>query len=783
MTHEQAGVDTPALDVRLLGPAIAAWVGSATAILAGPVVAAGLSCACVATAVVLVRRHHTRVWAAGLLAVLLVGGGLALATAARAWTSAHNPILSVGGSQVVELAITDDPKLLRGGSVPGVGPRVLVRATLVSDQAHSRLRGAVTVLAPAQGWGGLLPGQHVRVRATASPPRRRDLSAATLTVRGEPELVGAPSATQRIAGSLREGLRTAAGATLGPAEAGLLPGLVLGDTSALPDEVLDDARTAGLTHLTAVSGTNITIVLGAVVLLGRLAGAGPRACAVLAGITLVGFVILVRPSPSVLRAAVMGTIALLALVTGRRRQALPALSGAVVVLLAVRPGLAVDIGFALSVVATGALVLLAPHWVAALRARAVPSGVAELVAVPAAAHLVTAPIIAGISGRFSLVAVLANLLVAPAVGVATVVGVAATLALAVWTPAGEFLVRVAGPPVWWIVHVGRWSAGLPSASVAVPGGTGAAVGMGLVAVGVLVVGRIPALRVFTVAVMLGAAVVVVPARVWSPGWPPTGWVMVACDVGQGDGLVLSLGAGSAVVIDTGTEPAVIDACLDRLGVSDVALVVLTHQHLDHIGGLAGVLDGRSVGAVAMSPLHLPAETVARVSQAASAAGAPMVRLQVGGRLEWPGLVLDTIGPTRAPPATLGSDPGTRLNDSSVVLAAQTRAGRILLTGDVELSAQADLLAGGADLRADILKVPHHGSAVGLPEFFAAVAPRVAMISVGQGNTYGHPAVAVLDELDRIGSTVVRTDRAGDIAIIAADDGPRVVERGGSRPPP
>ena len=776
--------DPPVLDVRLVPAALAAWAAVGTGILAGAVVALALAVGSVLASVVVLARHRHRAWAAGLLAVLVVVTAFALATALRSHAVSTNPITAgTGRSTTVELVLTDDPKALRGAALPGAPPRVLVAADLVSSADHAHLGGAVVVLAPADGWAGLLPGQHVRVRGEVAAPQRLDLTVAALQVGGAPEVIGEPSVAQRAAGSLRTGLREAAARTLRPDSAGLLPGLVVGDTSALSDDLVADAKVAGLTHLTAVSGTNITIVLGAVVLLVRALGAGPRTAAVLAGLALVGFVVLARPSPSVLRAAVMGTVALLALVTGRRRQALPALSGAVLVLLAVQPALAVDVGFALSVLATGALVLLAPRWVLALRRRGVPAGVAELLAVPAAAHVVTAPVIAGLSAQLSLVAVLANLLAAPAVGVATVLGVAATVVLPVWTPAGEVLVRLAGPPVWWLVQVAHRAADVPGAVVAVPGGPAGALGMAALTVGALVLARSPAVRALVVAVVVGVGLVVVPTRILSPGWPATGWAVVACDVGQGDALVLSAGDGSAVVVDTGPDPSVVDGCLDRLGVTQVPLVVLTHLHADHVGGLAGVLDGRTVGAVAIGPLHLPLDTLGRVQATAADHGVPVVDLAAGQRVQWPALTLDVLAPTRTPPARLGGDPGTQLNEFSVVLAAQTTLGRVLLPGDAELGAQGDLLSSGLDLHADVLKVPHHGSRFSVPEFFDAVAPRVAVISVGQGNTYGHPSAPVLEHLAARGVPVERTDQVGDVALLPGPDGPVVVERGGPRPPP
>jgi len=181
----------------------------------------------------------------------------------------------------------------------------------------------------ARGGTGWWPGQRVRVHGLLAPPDRPDLTVAVLRVRGEPEVLAAPSALQRGAERLRSGLRQAAAKVLDPEPAGLLPALVVGDTSAMVPAVEDEFRAAGLTHLTAVSGANVAIVCGAVLGLARLARAGPRTAAALAGLALIGFVVLCRPSPSVLRAAVMGGVTLLALVLGRRRSAVPALEAAV----------------------------------------------------------------------------------------------------------------------------------------------------------------------------------------------------------------------------------------------------------------------------------------------------------------------------------------------------------------------------------------------------------------------------------------------------------------------
>ncbi|MFN2494840.1 MAG: ComEC/Rec2 family competence protein, partial [Pseudonocardiaceae bacterium] len=226
--------------------------------------------------------------------------------------------------------------------------------------------------------------------------------------------------------------------------------------------------------------------------------------------------------------------------------------------------------------------------------------------------------------------------------------------------------------------------------------------------------------------------------------------------------------------------------LDRLAVRRLALVVLSHLHADHLGGLAGVLRGRSVNAVALGPGRSPPWAFADVVHTTTEAGVPLVALTAGQQLSWPGLVLEVLAPLRTPPPSGDRDAevdGTVVNNASVVLRASTPAGRVLLTGDVELQAQADLLAARTDLRADVLKVPHHGSRYSAEEFLAAVRPRVAMISVGAQNSYGHPSGQVLDALAASGARVLRTDLQGDVAVAAEGGDLQVVARGSARRPP
>lgn len=767
-----------ALDLRLIPPALACWAATLLGILAGwqaATIAAGVMVvAAIVLGVVAGRRVRMQSLCAGALAMLVLGSGFGVAIAWRAHAVEQHPLTAAAHTQswvTLTVAPDNDPKRIRP-AVPGGADQVLIRAQLRTLRTPTKtvdLGGTVIVFAPTDGWQQLLPGQEITLRGQLSAPRRQDLTVAVVSVDGPPLQVGAPPVLQRWAGAVRARFAEAVSAALPPDQAGLLPGLVVGDTSALSPEVEGNFEVAGLTHLTAVSGANISIVLGAVLLLVRFVGIGPRTAVLVSGIVLIAFVIVARPSPSVLRAAMMGSIGLLALVAGRRKQALPALGTAVIVLLAWAPALAVNPGFALSVTATAGLIVLAPVWVDRLCARRWPRTAAEVFAVAASAFVVTAPLVAGVSGTASPVAILANVLVAPVIPLITVVGAIGAVLSTVSLPVAEVFVRIAYIPLWWLLRVAEWAAGIPGASITVPSGVPGAILVGAVLTAAVFVVFCRRARLMVFAAVIGVAAVWFPLRFTQPGWPAPGWALVACDVGQGDALVLDTGDGRAVVVDAGPDPQLVDACLKRLDVTVIALVILTHLHADHIGGLAGVLRGRSVAALALGPMLLPHSGFELVSETTAEAGTRMVHVQAGTRLVVGTLRMDVLGPVLPVPR----DPdqaAEAANDQSVVIMAHTAAGRALLTGDMEAAAQESLLRSGVDLSADILKLPHHGSRNMSADFLATIRPRVVLVCVGSGNTYGHPAPAILAELDQLGAITKRTDLDGDIAVASQSTG-------------
>jgi competence protein ComEC len=774
---EGSPADAPALDVRLAIGAAAAWIAVAV-LVAGSVrpalLAAGGAAATAAVALRWWRLAAARVVALGGCVVALV----LLVLAGHLERAASSPVHALARSQAevtMILQVTDDPRPV-GATGDSGAPRVAVSTRPVAVAQGGGLVGtpggaAVLVLADAAPWRDVLPGQRVLLSGQLVPSLDGGLLQVTMFARDPPQLLGRPPWYQRLAGTVRAGLRRAVGG-LPDQERGLLPGLVDGDITGLDPVLSERFRLAGLTHLVAVSGTNCSLLLGAVLLVLRRARARPWVCAVVGATVLALFVVVARPSPSVLRAALMAGLALFALATGRPRAAVPSLSAATVVLLIRDPALATSASFAMSVLATGALLVIAPGWAAALRRRRVPVGVAESVAVAAAAHVVTAPVVAAISGSVSVVAVVANVLAEPVVGPITVLGFVAAVLAPLWLAPASALAWLAGWPCRWLVFVADTFGGMHGAVVPWPGGmVGGLALLALVAVLWAAATRLGARRVLAAAA-LTAGVILFPVRAATTAWPPPGWVFVACDVGQGDGLVLNAGPGAAVEIDAGPDPVLIDRCLRDLHVTRIPLLVLTHMHIDHVGGLAGAVRGRTVGALLTGPLDAPESGSHIVRSVADRLGLKLRTPAVGTSLTVGDVRLDVLGPPYAFTGTR-SDP----NNSSLVLRATVHGLRIMLPGDAEVEEQDWLLGSGENLRADVLKVPHHGSAYSDPAFLAAVHARVGVISVGAHNDYGHPSPLTLAALARLGVPALRTDQDGDVAVAVQDGRLVTVVRG------
>ncbi|GGY12004.1 ComEC/Rec2 family competence protein [Streptomyces djakartensis] len=799
-------------DLRLVPPALAAWGTAALVLDASPGWAVGIVAGCLVAAGLLppARRAGRASWPrASAAAVLLCVSCAAASAGLHGADLRRGPVPGLArqyATVTAEVELTADPRLtrprVRGAHVAPTAVLIDAEVRRVHDNAGATVRTRTPVLMivgvgrsgrgggdgrPAAGetarspWLGLLPSTRLRVTGRLAPTATGgDRAAAVLRVTGEagPQVVGEPSDAQRLAGRLRAGLREATDPLPADARA-LLPGLVVGDTSRITPELEEAFQETDLTHTLAVSGANFTILLA--LLLGppglaqhaerrglapRL-GISLRATAVLGGVLSLGFVVVCRPDPSVLRAAACGAVALLALATGRRRSLIPALATAVLLLVLYDPWLSRSYGFLLSVVATGALLTLAPRWSAGLRRHGVPARLAEALGAAAAAQALCAPIVAVLSARVSLVAVPCNLIAELAIAPATVLGFAALAAAPVGMPVAQSLAWCAHWPAEWIATVARTGAALPGAGVDWPGGWAGAALLAAVTLIVLLVGRRLLRHPWWCGVcglLLALAVVQPPplTRVIT-GWPPPGWRLVMCDVGQGDAMVLAAGEGAGVVVDAGPDPHLVDHCLRSLGITRVPLVVLTHFHADHVAGLPGVLRGRAVGGIETTGFEEPADQAAFVRRLAAARRVPVTRAAAGDRWRTADLSWQVVWPRVLPAHPEPDGP----NDASVAMLVRSAGLRLLLLGDLEPPAQRALArspAAAAMDRVDVLKVAHHGSAYQDPGLIRRAAPRLALISCGEDNTYGHPAPGTVAALRAGGAAVLRTDRDGALAV-------------------
>jgi len=562
------------------------------------------------------------------------------------------------------------------------------------------------------------------------------------------------------------------------AGADLAEGIVLGDRRRLigtPTE--EDFRILGLTHLVAVSGSHLAAACAAVAFCGTLLHMPKRALVVATVMAGAAYAVVTGLPYSALRSLLMLLVAGTGAVVGRRGDGLSALAAAVVCVLALEPWAVFDLGFQLSALAVGGLLLygnLVTAWMTAgLNGPwQLVSGTLGLTLV---AQMTTVPVVASGFGMVSVLAPVANAIVGPMVSVAMLAGLTGAVIGDLLPDVGAWASGMAAAILGGAAWIASALARLPGAAVAMNGGLGLSLGTVFVAAAVWVWWPLPRTpgfaRLFVAAAVCCTAVIAIGPR------PATEASVCVLDVGQGDAILVR-DSGRTMLVDAGPDALALRRALARTGVRGVDVLVLTHAHDDHTAGASGLNGIAEVGWIGVPRLAASEDEKASGWQ---------TRDYMPGDSGWRGpdagvrelTAGDTwrIGQTTVSVLWPGPDAAANLdaNDTSVVLHLSRGGFDLALTGDAEALVQAQMIAAGTLAEVEVLKVPHHGSTNGLTaEGLAAWSPDVALISVGHGNDFGHPAAATLAMLDDAGVRTLRTDVSGDLLVQIGRTGYSVV---------
>ena len=677
---------------------------------------------------------------------ILIG---ATAMSIRQASLEHSSIAQHFDSQITFTAqVTTDPSRTSTG-------KYSFTARLLSfeiDKEQFALRVPVRIM--SQHNVDFLPGQTVSASARVTQSNESRV-AAMLLVNKEFTVLTAPSRWASALGAIRTGLRTHSG----DGDAGaLIPGMVLGDTSKQSAQFKDQMKRSGLTHLVAVSGANFAIVSSFVLWCMQFLIKRNNYRIIATAIALTCFIALVRPSPSVLRAAAMAAVLLSAQATKRKTDSLPALGFAIAAVVLGDPWQARDAGFALSVLATAGLLLFAPVIENHLPTH---KKLAGALAPPIAAIVFCSPILVALSGYLSPMSILANLLAAPFVAPITIVGFIGALVSPVASQITSILVYVIRVPAGAIAAIAHWSSGFPVLTI-----HNGSIGFLIVAV------LVGFLWLFKKSWRRSTAVlvVIILSLTWLQRWPAGDWQIANCDIGQGDSMVINLHHGQGIVIDVGPDPVAENKCLRNLGITEVPLLILSHFHADHVGGLSGLLQSRPVNQVWISnnlePLLESTHSLFLLRNS------KVITVQKGLVSQIAGIQFEVLWPENTIKnfAAMPGE-GSQINNSSIAMLVTTTDWSIFTAGDLEPPAQHEIL--GSVRKVDIYKVCHHGSKYQDQELMRALSAQIAVISVGAKNSYGHPAPETIASLTRLGTQVVRTDLDGAVAITAKEHHLRV----------
>lgn len=699
---------------------------------------------------------------ASLLACVIAGIGAM--RDATALPSEVRFAMVAGEPVTIRGVVVSDPRALGADAWTGA-ERSVVRVAVdracrepctVAHRAHATVDVVTEVAVPPMGAEIVATGA---ARASGDPRVHVTLWSAEL------ERTGREDGVLSTIGTARERTRSQAQG-LDPQVRDLTTGMVLGDTSAMPPDLTEAMRVTSLTHLTAVSGSHFAIVTLALGILLRTTVRRLWLRALILALAMVTLTVFVGPDPSVQRALTMALAVATGVWWGRPSHALPALGVGILVLLAIEPTIGASIGLHLSALAVVAIVVWAPR-LRDLLARWLLRSVATALAVPLAAWLACWPLLITLNPGLGPYAVPANLIAGLAAFPVTLIGLTGAVVGQLWPVAGVVTLHIASWCAWPVVWAARSFSAAPGAWVAWPSGV-AGSGLACLVSGLIAWGTMT--RQVRVAWRAGAAIAGVVVTLASPvlaTHAATGVrdaAIVVCDVGQGDMALVMVDDGAAVVIDTGPPGGAGAACLQRYHVDAIPLLILTHPHADHDGAVSEVLNVASVEQVWVSPVtsHPAHAGAARI---ALSHGVPVSVPHPGQEAEYGAARVVVMAPQAGVERDTAED---ALNDASIVVWASSGSASALLLGDMETEAQ-DALARQLDagIVVDLVKVAHHGSRIQSTRLAQAITARIAAVSVGEHNSYGHPHPDALALYEARATHVLTTSACGDIVVTSA----------------